>query len=133
MGWETMKTNPGHVGYSKWAASTPATRFRFARSVSGACEFVTQIPITSLRWRSPRSLTWITTVRLPDRAIRRVPVDCFDDALVFIADGLEAAERLLARPARFLGAAAARDALGQFVRDRFPFVSIFHGDISRRL
>ena len=126
------ENHPGHVGYSKCADSTPGTRLRFDRSVSGAWEFVTQIPIRSLRARSLRSLVSITTVRLPDSVIRWAPVDCLDDALVFIADGLEPFEHLLARPARLGRAAAARDALGQVERDGLPLVSIFHGDTSRR-
>lgn len=89
MGWETMKTNPGHVGYSNLAAKTPEIRRRFASRISGVCECVTQIPIISLRDLSPRSLVSTTTVRLPESVIRWMPVDCLDDSLVLILDGVE--------------------------------------------
>ncbi len=57
------------------------------------------MPMRSLRARSLRSLASITTTRLPDNAIRWMPVDCFDDAGVFTGHGEVTSGDLLARPA----------------------------------
>jgi len=78
----------------------------------------TQMPMRSLRARSLRSLVSITTTRLPDNAIRWMPVDCFDDAGVFTGHGLVTSGDLLAVPA-WLTEAAASEALIQLAGYRF--------------
>jgi hypothetical protein len=60
----------------------------------------------------------ITTTRLPERAIRWVPVDCFDDAGVFTGHGEVTLRYLLAVPA-WLTEAAASEALIQLAGYRF--------------
>ena len=119
-GWKNYENHPGHVGYPKLADRTPGIRFRFTRSVSGSCELKTQMPMRSLRARSLRSLVSITTTRLPERAIRWMPVDCFDDACVFTGHGEVTLRYLLARPA-WLGVTATGDPLMQLVGYRFEF------------
>lgn len=98
-GWKNYENHPGHVGYPKVADSTPGILRRFTRSASGFCELATQMPMRSLRARSLRSLVSITTTRLPERAIRWMPVDCFDDAGVFTGHGEVTLRYLLAGPA----------------------------------
>jgi hypothetical protein len=63
-------------------------------------------------------LASITTTRLPDNAIRWMPVDCFDDAGVFTGHGEVTSGDLLARPA-WLTKAAAAESIMQLAGYRF--------------
>jgi hypothetical protein len=86
--------------------------------VSGFCELATQMPMRSLRARSLRSLVSIATTRLPDNAIRWMPVDCFDDAGVFTGHGEVTLRYLLAGPA-WVWMTATGDPIMQLVGYRF--------------
>jgi hypothetical protein len=65
-------------------------------------------------------LVSITTTRLPERAIRWMTVDCFDDAGVFTGHGEVTSGDLLAGPA-WVWVTATSDPFMQLVGYRFEF------------